>query len=69
MELFVTANSEVREGYNQVIKSRLQKKLEVFVNLELSVPRLQSQEGLKSITSKAIVYPHNFYSRLPQFYI
>jgi len=46
MELFVTANSEVREGYNQVIKSRLQKKLEVFVNLELSVPRLQSQEGL-----------------------
>jgi|GEM_PF-4681929 len=37
MELLVTANSEVREGYDRVIKSRLQKKLEVFVNLELPV--------------------------------
>jgi hypothetical protein len=62
----VTADSEVREGYNRVIKSRLQKKLEVSVNLELPVPQLQLQEGLKSTTSKAIAYSNNFHSPLPQ---
>jgi hypothetical protein len=31
------ANSEVSGGYSRVIKSRLQKKLEVFVNQELPI--------------------------------
>ena len=34
---YLTANSEISEGYNRVIKSRLQKKLEVFVNQELPI--------------------------------
>ncbi len=33
----MTANSEISEGYSRVIKSRLQKKLEVFVNQELPI--------------------------------
>ena len=33
----MTANSEVSEGYSRVIKSRLQKKIEVFVNQELPI--------------------------------
>jgi hypothetical protein len=33
----LTANSEISGGYSRVIKSRLQKKLEVFVNQELSI--------------------------------
>ena len=33
----MTANSEIRGGYSRVIKSRLQKKLEVFVNQELPI--------------------------------
>ena len=34
---YLTANSEVSGGYSRVIKCRLQKKLEVFVNQELPV--------------------------------
>lgn len=34
---YLTANSEVSGGYGRVIKSRLQKKLEVFVNQELPI--------------------------------
>ena len=33
----MTADSEVSGGYSRVIKSRLQKKLDVFVNQELPV--------------------------------
>jgi hypothetical protein len=34
---YLTANSEISGGYSRVIKSRLQKKLEVFVNQELPI--------------------------------
>jgi hypothetical protein len=34
---YLKANSEVSEGYSRIIKSRLQKKLEVFVNQELPI--------------------------------
>ena len=34
---YLTANSEFSGGYSRVIKSRLQNKLEVFVNQELPV--------------------------------
>ena len=34
---YLTAKSEIRGGYSRVIKSRLQKKLEVFVNQELPI--------------------------------
>jgi hypothetical protein len=34
---YLTANSEISEDYNRVIKSRLQKKLSVFVNQELPI--------------------------------
>jgi hypothetical protein len=33
----LTGNSEIRGSYSRVIKSRLQKKLEVFVNQELPI--------------------------------
>ncbi|MGH9989863.1 MAG: hypothetical protein ACREAS_05435, partial [Nitrososphaera sp.] len=33
----MTANSEISGGYSRVIKSRLQKKLEVFVNQGLPI--------------------------------
>jgi hypothetical protein len=32
---YLTANSEISGGYSRVIKSRIQKKVEVFVNQEL----------------------------------
>jgi hypothetical protein len=34
---YLMANSEVSGGYSRVIKSRLQKKIEVFVNQELPI--------------------------------
>jgi hypothetical protein len=34
---YLTASSEINGGYSRVIKSRLQKKLEVFVNQELPI--------------------------------
>jgi hypothetical protein len=34
---YLTANSEISGDYSRVIKSRLQKKLEVFVNQELPI--------------------------------
>ena len=34
---YLTANSEISEDYSRVIKSRLQKKLSVFVNQELPI--------------------------------
>jgi hypothetical protein len=34
---YLTANSEISGGYSRVIKSRLQKKLEVFVNQGLPI--------------------------------
>ena len=33
----MTANSEISGGYSRAIKSRIQKKLEVFVNQELPI--------------------------------